>query len=127
MRSESNDSHRRREPTQWHGVKEEYRATHGNHSVRAHVFTLMSQHRVTQLWKRAPCSSVIMARPDSEFLTEFNVSWLELPLVLTPHFARWPINDRFALGPVDKVGGVSVCLCVADKLNSCYPLSSKKR
>ena len=68
------------------------------------MYSLISLHRVTQMWKSNPmCKTVLVMRPDSLFLHELDVAWLATSEVLTPDFARWPINDRFAIGPAAKM------------------------
>lgn len=68
------------------------------------LYSLMSSLHVSSMWKDNPkCKTLIYTRPDLLFLDELDVNWLNTTDVLTPNFSAWPINDRFAIGPSEKM------------------------
>lgn len=77
--------------------------THQNYTLRMSVWSLMSQYRVTQLWKNENCFRVMYTRPDVTYVMPFKTQWLEYTDVIMPNFGHWPMNDRFALGPPEKM------------------------
>lgn len=76
-----------------------------SHELEHVIYSLMSLWRVTQMWKNGAvvCQTVICTRPDFLFVHPLQTAWLNTSNVLTPNFSAWPINDRFALGPADKM------------------------
>jgi hypothetical protein len=64
-----------------------------------HIRALYSLYRVTQMCKGA-YDYIIYLRPDCRFLHPLDVQWFGNQLVLTD-FSKYPVNDRFALGPND--------------------------
>jgi hypothetical protein len=76
-----------------------------NRSLLNCVSMLESSERATHLWRNRDCGAVIYTRPDITFINSLNVSWLHClrtdsgrNAILMPNHARWPVNDRFAIG-----------------------------
>jgi len=91
------------------------------------IYAFMSLYRVTQMWKgNQMCETVIYARPDSLFVHELDVEWLKTRNVLTPNFSRWPINDRFAIGPAAKMVVYGERLLRAEEYAQLHPLHTEK-
>lgn len=91
------------------------------------IYALLSQYRVTLMWKQnRGCKTVIYTRPDSLFLHELDVRWLESSDVLTPNFARWPINDRLAIGPADKMQIYGERFLLAEEYAQRHPLHTEQ-
>lgn len=98
-----------------------------SHQLEHILYALMSLHRVTQMWKGNPmCKTVLYVRPDSLFVHELDTKWLQTSKVLTPNFSRWPINDRFAIGPADKMIVYGERLVLAQQYAQKQPLHTEK-
>lgn len=74
------------------------------HTLRMSVYALLSLYRATQMWRTEPCTRVMYTRPDVRYSWPFRPEWLTREHdILVPNFACYPMNDRFALGPPDRM------------------------